>query len=89
MLGLFASEMSHEYLRMREELRSVFDSWRVAVEQDLREGKPLAISIHVMAQSARAIPDQRLGRGPVRLKINRDRGPLDDFFNISFKMLLK
>src|ERR1700759_725718 len=37
MLGLFAAEISHEYPRMREELRLVFEKWCGTVESALRE----------------------------------------------------
>jgi len=90
MLSLFASEMSHQYPRMREELRSVLDSWCVAVEQVLREAQ-VAGDIdprHDPSQLARFLINAWEG-ATVRLKINRDRRPLDDFFNTSFKMLLK
>ena len=74
MLGLFASEMSDEYPRMRAELRSVFDSWCVAVEQVLREAQAVGDIDPRHDPVSSRIPDQRLGT-TVRLKINRDRGP--------------
>jgi TetR/AcrR family transcriptional regulator, transcriptional repressor for nem operon len=90
MLGLFASEMSQEYPRMREELRSVFDSWCGAVEQVLREAQDSGEidPRHDPAQLARFLINAWEG-ATVRLKITRDRSPLDDFFNTSFKILLK
>lgn len=90
MLGLFASEMSQEYPRMREELRSVFDSWCVALEQVLREAQAAGDidPRHDPAQLARFLVNAWEGT-TVRLKITRDRSPLDDFFNTTFKVLLK
>lgn len=90
MLGLFASEMSQEYPRMREELRLVFDSWCGAVERVLREAQAAGEidPRHDPAQLARFLIDAWEGAN-VRLKITRDRKPLDDFFNTSFKVLLK
>jgi len=89
MLGLFASEMSQEYPRMREELRSVFDAWCGAVEEVLREAQ-VAGDIdprHDPAQLARFLVNAWEGAA-IRLKISRDRSPIDDFFNTSFKLLL-
>ena len=39
LLGNFATEMTQEYPRMREELRQVFESWCGAVESVLREAQ--------------------------------------------------
>jgi TetR/AcrR family transcriptional regulator, transcriptional repressor for nem operon len=90
MMGLFASEMAQEYPRMREELRSVFEVWCGAVESVLREAQALGDidPRHDPGQLARYIVNAWEG-ATIRLKITRDRGPLDDFFNTSFKVLLK
>ena len=75
---------------MREELRSVFDTWCAAVEQVLREAQ-VAGDIdprHDPAQLARFLINAWEG-ATVRVRITRDRSPLDDFFNTSFKILLK
>ena len=90
MLGRFASEMSQEYPRMREELRSVFDSWCGAVERVLREAQAAGDidPRHDPAQLARFLVNAWEGAA-IRLKISRDRSPIDDFFNTSFKVLLK
>jgi len=90
MLGRFASEMSQEYPRMREELRSVFDSWCGAVERVLREAQAAGDidPRHDPAQLARFLVNAWEGAA-IRLKISRDRSPIDDFFDTSFKVLLK
>jgi TetR/AcrR family transcriptional regulator, transcriptional repressor for nem operon len=90
MLGRFASEMSQEYPRMREELRSVFDAWCGAVERVLREAQAAGDidPRHDPAQLARFLVNAWEGAA-LRLKISRDRSPIDDFFNTSFKVLLK
>ena len=90
MLGLFASEMAQEYPRMREELRLVFETWCEAVESVLREAQA-AGDIDPRrdpGQLARFVVNAWEG-ATIRLKITRDRGPIDDFFNVSFKLLLK
>jgi len=90
MLGLFASEMAQEYPRMREELRSVFDTWCGAVESVLREAQAAGDldPRHDPGQVARFLVNAWEG-ATIRLKIDRDRSPIDDFFNTSFKVLLK
>jgi TetR/AcrR family transcriptional repressor of nem operon len=90
MLGLFASEMSQEYPRMREEIRSVFEAWCGAVEEVLREAQAAGDidPRHDPAQLARFLVNAWEG-ATIRLKISRDRSPIDDFFNTSFKVLLK
>jgi TetR/AcrR family transcriptional repressor of nem operon len=90
MLGLFASEMAQEYPRMREELRLVFETWCEAVESVLREAQNTGDidPRHDPGQLARFVVNAWEG-ATIRLKITRDRGPIDDFFNVSFKLLLK
>jgi TetR/AcrR family transcriptional repressor of nem operon len=90
MMGLFATEMAHEYPRMREELRSLFDIWCGAVESVLREAQAAGDidPRHDPGQLARFVVNAWEG-ATVRIKIVRDRGPIDDFFNTCFKVLLK
>jgi TetR/AcrR family transcriptional repressor of nem operon len=90
MLGLFAAEMSREYPRMREELRSVFETWCSAVESVLREAQAAGDidPRHDPAQLARFLVNAWEG-ATLRLRITRDRAPIDDFFTTSFKVLLK
>jgi TetR/AcrR family transcriptional regulator, transcriptional repressor for nem operon len=90
MLGLFAAEMSREYPRMREELRSVFETWCSAVEAVLREAQAAGEidPRHDPAQLARFLVNAWEG-ATLRLRITRDRAPIDDFFTTSFKVLLK
>jgi TetR/AcrR family transcriptional repressor of nem operon len=90
MLGLFAAEMSREYPRMREELRSVVETWCGAVESVLREAQAAGDidPRHDPAQLARFLVNAWEG-ATLRLKITRDRAPIDDFFITSFKVLLK
>ena len=89
-MGLFASEMSHEYPRMREELRLLFDNWCGAVETVLREAQATGDvdPRHDPAQLARFLINAWEG-ATIRVKITRDRSPLEDFFDTSFKVLLK
>jgi TetR/AcrR family transcriptional repressor of nem operon len=90
MLGLFATEMAREYPKMREELRGVFDHWCSGVEMVLREAQANGDvdPRRDPAQLARFLVNSWEG-ATVRLKITRDRGPIDDFLNVAFKMLLK
>ena len=90
MLGLFASEMSQEFPRMREEIRSVFEAWCGAVEEVLSEAQAAGDidPRHDPAQLARFLVNAWEGAA-IRLKISRDRSPIDDFFNTSFKLMLK
>jgi len=90
MLGLFAAEMSREYPRMREELRSVFETWCEGVEAVLREAQAEGEidPRHDPGQLARFLVNAWEG-AIIRLKVTRDRRPIDDFFNTSFKVLLK
>jgi TetR/AcrR family transcriptional regulator, transcriptional repressor for nem operon len=90
LLGLFASEMAHEYPRMREELRLVFETWCGTVESVLRDAQAAGEidPRHDPRQLARFVVNAWEG-ATIRLKITRDRGPIDDFLNVCFKMLLK
>ncbi len=90
LLGLFATEMANEYPRMREELRSVFETWCEAVESVLREAQAAGDidPRHDPSQLARFVVNAWEG-ATIRLKITRDRSPIDDFFNVCFKVLLK
>lgn len=90
MLGLFAAEMSTDYPRMREELRSIFETWCSGVEQVLREAqaKGEIDPRHDAGQMARFLVNAWEG-ATVRLKITQTREPIDDFLNVAFKALLK
>jgi TetR/AcrR family transcriptional regulator, transcriptional repressor for nem operon len=90
MLGLFATEMAQEYPRMREELRLVFETWSGAVESVLREAQAAGDidPRHDPGQMARYVVNAWEG-ATVRLKITQDRSPIDDFFHVCFKVLLK
>ena len=90
MLGLFAAEMAREYPRMREELRTVFETWSAAVETVLRDAqaKGEVDPRHDPGQMARFLVNAWQG-STIRLKITQDREPIDDFLNTAFKVLLK
>jgi TetR/AcrR family transcriptional regulator, transcriptional repressor for nem operon len=90
MLGLFAAEMSQDYPRMREELRLVFGRWCDAVTSVLRDAQAAGDidPRHDPAQLARFLVNAWEGT-VIRLKIDRDRGPIDDFLQSTFKVLLK
>ena len=90
MLGLFAAEMTQDYPRMREELRLVFETWCEAVEQVLREAQAAGEvdPRHDPVLLARYVVNSWEG-ATIRVKLTQDRGPLDDFFQFSFKALLK
>ncbi len=90
MLGLFAAEMSTDYPRMREELRSIFETWCGGVEQVLREAqaKGEVDPRHDAGQMARFLVNAWEG-ATVRMKITQTREPIDDFLNVAFKALLK
>jgi TetR/AcrR family transcriptional repressor of nem operon len=90
MMGIFAAEMTHDYPRMREELRSVFETWCNGVASVLRDAQAAGDldPRHDPVQLARFIVNAWEG-AVIRLKIDRDRGPLDDFLHIIFRVLLK
>ena len=90
MLGLFAAEMAREYPQMREELRTVFETWCDGVESVLREAqdKGEVDPRHDPGQLARFLVNAWEG-ATIRLKITQDREPIDDFLNTAFKALLK
>ena len=90
MLGLFAAEMTQDYPRMREELRVVFETWCQAVEQVLREAQAAGEvdPRHDPVLLARYMVNSWEG-ATIRVKLTQDRSPLDDFFQVTFKALLK
>ena len=90
MLGLFAAEVGEDQPKMREELRSIFNTWCGAVESLLREAqaKGEVDPRHDPGQMARFLVNAWEG-ATIRLKIDRDRGPIDDFMSTAFKALLK
>lgn len=90
MLGLFAAEMANDYPRMREELRAVFGKWCDGVTLVLREAQAAGDldPRHDPVQLARFLVNAWEG-AVIRLKIDRDRAPLDDFLQTTFKVLLK
>jgi len=90
MLGLFATEMAQDYPRMREELRLIFETWCGGVEKLIRAAQERGEvdPRHDPGQLARFLVNAWEGVA-LRLKIDRDRAPVDDFMNTAFKVLLK
>src|ERR1700733_896333 len=87
MLGLFAAEMAREYPKMREELRLVFERWCGAVETVLRDAqaKGEVDPRHDPGEMARFLVNAWEG-ATIRLKITKDREPIDDFMNTAFNV---
>jgi TetR/AcrR family transcriptional regulator, transcriptional repressor for nem operon len=90
MLGNFATEMADAYPKMREELRMAFEFWCETVEAVLREAQAAGDidPRHDPGQLGRFLVNAWEG-AIMRLKITKDRGPIDEFFHICFKVLLK
>jgi len=90
MLGLFAAEVGADQPKMREELRSIFETWCGAVESVLREAQAEGEvdPRHDPGQMARFLVNAWEG-ATIRLKITQDREPIDEFLNVAFKALLK
>ena len=90
MLGLFAAETGAEYPRMREELRSIFDTWCTGVETVLRDAQSQGEvdPRHDPAQLARFVVNAWQG-ATIRVKITQSCEPIEDFMNVAFKALLK
>ena len=90
MMGLFAAEMAQGYPRMREELRLVFERWSEGIEAVLRDAQAVGDldPRHDPAALARFVVNAWQGAA-VRLKLSPNRGALDDFFYVCFKVLLK
>ena len=76
--------------KLREELRTIFDTWCGAVETVLREAqaKGEVDPRHDPGQMARFLVNAWEG-ATIRLKITQNREPIDDFLNTAFKALLK
>jgi TetR/AcrR family transcriptional repressor of nem operon len=90
MLGNLALEMAAEHPQMREKLRGAFDFWSETVESVLREAQAAGDidPRHDPGQLARFLVNAWEG-AIIRLKITKDRAPIDDFLHICFKVLLK
>jgi TetR/AcrR family transcriptional regulator, transcriptional repressor for nem operon len=90
MLGNLATEMADEHPQMRERLRIAFDFWSKAVESVLREAQAAGDvdPRHDPAQLARFLVNAWEGV-IMRLKLTKNRAPIDEFFHICFKVLLK
>jgi TetR/AcrR family transcriptional repressor of nem operon len=75
---------------MREELRLIFETWCGGIEKVLREAQAAGDidPRHDPGQLARFVVNGWEG-ATIRLKIDRDRVPMDDFLNVCFKVLLK
>lgn len=90
MLGNLATEMADDYPQMREKLRQAFQAWSEAVESVLREAQAAGDidPRHDPGELGRFLVNAWEG-AIMRLKITKDRAPLDEFFHICFKVLLK
>jgi TetR/AcrR family transcriptional repressor of nem operon len=90
LLGNLATEMADGYPKMRERLRLAFDGWSEAVESVLREAQAAGEidPRHDPGELGRFLVNALEG-AIMRLKITKNRSPLDEFFHICFKVLLK
>jgi TetR/AcrR family transcriptional repressor of nem operon len=90
MLGIFAAEMAQDYPKMREELRLVFETWGEAVQSVLQDAQAAGEvdPRHDPALLARYVVNSWEG-AIIRVRLTQDRSPLDDFFQATFKALLK
>jgi TetR/AcrR family transcriptional regulator, transcriptional repressor for nem operon len=90
MMGIFAAEMAQDYPRMRAELRQVFESWGEGIESVLREAQTAGDidPRHDPAMLARFVVNSWQGAA-VRVRLAQNAGPLNDFFHVCFKVLLK
>jgi TetR/AcrR family transcriptional repressor of nem operon len=90
MLSLFAAEMSADYPKMREELRSIFEVWSEALTSVLREAQAQGEvdPRHDPAQLARFLVNSWQG-ATIRHKMTQSPEPIEDFLTVAFKALLK
>jgi TetR/AcrR family transcriptional repressor of nem operon len=90
MLGNLANEMADAHPQMREKLQIAFDLWSETVESILREAQAAGDidPRHDPGQLARFLVNAWEGV-VMRLKITKDRGPIDEFLHICFKVMLK
>jgi TetR/AcrR family transcriptional repressor of nem operon len=89
LLGNLALEMADEYPQVREKLRIAFEHWSEAVESVLRDAQAAGEvdPRRDPGQLARFLVNAFEG-AIVRLRITKNCVPLDEFFDISFKILL-
>lgn len=88
--GNFAIEMADEYPLMREELRAAFEFWSGAIDSVVREAQAAGEidPRHDPSQLGRFIVTAWEG-AIMRLKITKDRSPIDEFLHVCFKVVLK
>ncbi|KAA0689141.1 TetR family transcriptional regulator [Neorhizobium sp. P12A] len=90
LLGNFGTEMSADYPLMRQALDRIYGLWSSSVAAVLREAQ-------AEGTVSTALDADELGRFLVtawegvamQLKVTRTRKPVDEFFKIAFRVLLK
>jgi TetR/AcrR family transcriptional repressor of nem operon len=90
LLGNFTTEMASSHPKMREALREIFKLWSGAVASVLRDAQ-------AEGELDPRFDADELGRYLVsawegvamQLKVVKTRAPVDEFLNVSFRLLLK
>ncbi len=89
LLGNFSSEMASSHPQMRETLKGIFDAWCAVVTSIIREAQT-AGDVDP-SRDAGTLSDFVVNawQGVVmRLKLVRERGPVDEFFTVCFGLVL-
>lgn len=89
LIGNLATEVAHSHGPLREALRSAFDYWCDAVAGCVREAQQRGevAPEHDAQQLARFLVNAWQG-AVMRAKVVRGRAPIDEFFAVSFGLLL-
>lgn len=90
LLGNLALEMADAHPQMRQKLGTAFDSWSQTVESVLREAQATGDidPRNDPGEMARFLVNAWEG-AVMRLKITKDRAPINEFLHICLKVLLK
>ncbi len=90
LLANFGAEMSDTHPAMREALASVFEAWSARVAGVLSEAQALGQvdPRHDAQELGRFVVNAWEG-ALIRAKVLKSRAPLDDFFEVCFRILLK
>lgn len=90
MIGNFAAEMANENPKMRKAVAAALQEWSDAIAGVLKQAQDAGEvdSRHDPEQLARFIINGWQG-SVLRMKVVRSRAPLDDFFEVTFRSILR
>ena len=89
-IGNFAAEMANDRPEMRKAVATALEDWSQAIATVLRQAQQIGeIDLHSDSTRLARYTINGWQGSVLRMKVVRSRAPLDDFFDVTFGLILK